>query len=158
MSNKQKIVTSLWFGNNAEEAVNFYISVFPDSRIKQVSRFGPGGHMPEGSLLSASFELNGVEFMALNGAPAGFSETASLMVSCDSQEEIDAYWQKLSTGGEEGQCGWLKDKFGLSWQIVPSMLGEMMSGGDTARTSRVVNAFLQMKKFDIRALEAAYGA
>jgi predicted 3-demethylubiquinone-9 3-methyltransferase (glyoxalase superfamily) len=156
----QKITPCLWFDRSAEEAVNFYTSVFKDSKIGKVSRYGKEGFeihgQPAGTVLTMEFELNGQSYTALNGGPIfKFNEAISLMVSCESQEEIDYYWEKLSAGGDPQaqQCGWLKDKFGLSWQIVPSILGELMS--DPKRSEKVMKALLKMKKIDIQGLKQA---
>ncbi len=154
----KNITPCLWFDNQAEEAAKFYTSVFKNSKIGIVSRYGKEGfefhHKPEGTAMVVSFTINGQEFTALNGGPQfKFSEAISFQVFCDSQEEIDYYWEKLSEGGKEDQCGWLKDKFGLSWQIIPSILPKLMS--DPKRAGRVTQAFLQMKKFDIKKLEQA---
>ncbi|MEM8805960.1 MAG: VOC family protein [Cyanobacteria bacterium P01_G01_bin.38] len=155
---QQKIVTSLWFDDNAEEAINFYLSIFNNSRILSLQRYGKAGLGPEGSIMTISFELEDQKFLAINGGPAfKFTEAISLLVNCDSQAEIDALWDKLSAdGGEESQCGWLKDKYGLSWQIVPARLGEMMQSDDTEKTQRVMEALLKMSKLDIDTLEQAY--
>ena len=152
----QKIVPFLWFDSQAEEAVNFYTSIFKDSKIKMVSRYGDSGPGPKGSVMTASFELNGQEFIALNGGPVfKFTEAVSFVVNCDTQQEIDEYWEKLSEGGEKSRCGWLKDKFGLSWQIVPSVLSDLLKG--TARQSNnVMQAIMKMDKLDISQLESAY--
>jgi predicted 3-demethylubiquinone-9 3-methyltransferase (glyoxalase superfamily) len=149
------VIPCLWFDSQAEEAAVFYTSVFANSKIESVSRYGKEGFeihgRPEGSAMTVVFSLNGQSFTALNGGPVfKFSEAVSLQVFCDTQEEIDHYWTKLSEGGEEGQCGWLKDKYGLSWQIIPSVLPELLS--DPIRSGRVTRAFLQMKKFDIAKL------
>lgn len=153
----QRITTFLWFDNNAEEAVNFYTSIFKDSKIKKVTRYGKAGPGPEGSLMTASFQLEGQEFMALNGGPQfKFSEAVSLVVNCETQEEVDEFWEKLSEGGEKGPCGWLKDKFGLSWQVVPTILGKMLCDEDAEKANRVTEAMLQMGKIDIAELERAY--
>jgi len=153
----QKITPCLWFDNNGEEAMNFYISVFPNSRIVSASRHGNAGPGPKGSLLVGIFELQGREFMILNGGPAHkLTEAASLMATCENQQQVDELWTRLSEGGEEGRCGWLKDRFGLSWQIVPSILGKLMSDPDPARSGRVMNALLQMRKLDIAVLQQAY--
>jgi len=146
----QKITPFLWFDNNAEEAMNFYTSIFKDSRIKSVNRISD-------SILTATFELNGQEFMVLNGGPRfKLTEAISLFVNCENQEEVDDYWNKLVEGGEPQQCGWLKDKFGLSWQIIPQALGELMGDKDPAKSKRVMDAMLQMKKIDVAKLQAAY--
>ena len=153
----QKITPFLWFDTNAEEAMDFYVSIFNDAEVLSVSRYGEGGPGPEGSVIVASFRLNGQEFMALNGGPQfKFTEAVSFVITCQSQEEVDHYWDRLSEGGEPGQCGWLKDKFGLSWQVVPSALGELMSGQDGERSNRVMQAMLQMTKMDIAKLQHAY--
>jgi len=151
----QKITPFLWFDNNAEEAANFYVSVFKNSKILSVSRYGDTGPGPKGAVMVVSFQLDGQQFTALNGGPLfKFSEAFSFVVSCENQEEIDYYWNKLtSSGGQESQCGWLKDKFGFSWQIVPTALGELMS--DPKKANRVMQALLQMKKLDIATLEDA---
>lgn len=162
MSKVQRIAPCLWFDGQAEEAARFYTSIFPNSRITDISYFGEAGHevhgRPAGSVMVAAFELDGQPFTALNGGPQfRFSEAISLMVSCETQEEVDYYWERLSAGGEEQaqQCGWLKDRFGLSWQIVPTALLRLMSGPDRARSGRTMEALLQMKKIDIAALERA---
>ncbi len=153
----QKITPFLWFDNQAEEAINFYTSIFKNSRIKDVSRYGEGGPGPAGSVITASFELEGQEFIALNGGPQfQFNESISFLVNCESQEEVDELWAKLTEGGEEQPCGWLKDKFGLSWQIVPTILGKLMSDPDPVKAGNVTQAMLQMKKIDIAALQRAY--
>jgi predicted 3-demethylubiquinone-9 3-methyltransferase (glyoxalase superfamily) len=155
MPHVQKITPCLWFDRNAEEAVNHYISIFADSRIVTVSRYGDAGPLPKGTVLVIIFELEGQRFMALNGGPHfKFTEAISLSVSCDTQAEIDAFWEKLSAGGEKGRCGWLKDKFGLSWQIVPSMMGEVMQ--DVESSSRVMPEVLRMNKLDIATIRRAY--
>ena len=148
----QKITPFLWFDNDAGEAVEYYTSVFKDSKVINSS---PG---PDGKVFTATFELNGQEFMALNAGPQfRFNEAVSFMVSVESQEEVDYYWQKLTAdGGEESQCGWLKDKFGLSWQIVPTALGELLGSADREKAGRAMQAMLKMKKLDIAALKAAY--
>ena len=152
----QKITTFLWFDNNAEEAANYYTSIFKNSKILEVSRYGDAGPGPKGSVMIVKFQLAGQEFVALNGGPQfKFTEAISLMVNCESQQEIDELWRKLSAGGEESQCGWLKDKFGLSWQIVPTELGKLMSAKDPAKANRVMQALLQMKKLDIAKLQQA---
>ncbi|HEY1266678.1 MAG TPA: VOC family protein [Candidatus Binatia bacterium] len=157
----QKITPCLWFDKNAEEAVKFYTSIFKNSKILNVSRYTEAGydihHMPAGSVLTVEFELNGRTFTALNGGPVfKFNEAISFQVSCESQEEIDHYWEKLSQGGDKNaqQCGWLKDKFGISWQIVPKILGELLKDGKKA--DKVMQALLQMKKLDINRLQEAY--
>src|SRR5437867_945566 len=152
----QKITPFLWFDDNAEEAINFYTSIFKNSKIIEMSRFPPNGPGPAGKLMSATFELEGQEFMALNGGPTfKFTEAISLFVDCKTQAEVDDLWEKLSAGGEKGQCGWLKDKFGLSWQIVPTALGELLGSTDPAKAQRVMQAMLQMTKLDIKGLQQA---
>jgi len=156
MASKQKIKTFLWFDKEAEEAAKLYTSIFKNSRITTVSRYGDAGPGPKGSVMTVAFELEGQEFLALNGGPQfRFTEAISLLVTCDSQQEIDELWTKLSAGGEEGQCGWLKDRFGLSWQIVPSVLPQLLQDPDAARSARVMQAMLQMKKMDVARLERA---
>ena len=156
MAGKQKIRTFLWFDNEAEEAAKLYTSIFENSRILTVARYGDAGPGPKGSVMTVAFELEGQEFLALNGGPQfRFTEAISLLVTCDSQQEIDELWTKLSAGGEEGQCGWLKDRFGLSWQIVPSVLPQLLQDPDAARSARVMQAMLQMKKMDVARLERA---
>lgn len=158
MSSKQKIKTFLWFDNNAEEAMNFYVSIFKNSKIVGISRYGDAGPGPKGSVMTATFQLEGQEFIALNGGPLfKFTEAISLSVSCETQEEVDDLWKKLTAGGgAPSQCGWLKDKFGLSWQIVPNALMELASDKDPAKSKRVMEAMLQMSKLDIGKLKAAY--
>ena len=156
-----RITPCLWFDNEAEEAARFYVSVFKNSRVGRVSRYGKEGFeihgRPAGSVMTVEFELDGVRFTALNGGPVfKFTEAISLQVYCDSQEEIDYFWSKLSEGGEEGPCGWLKDKYGLSWQVVPRILPNMLADENSDKAQRVTKAFLQMKKFDIAELERAY--
>jgi len=154
---KQKITPFLWFDNQAEEAVNFYVSIFKNSKVTNISRYGEAGPGPKGTVMTASFELEGQEFMALNGGPEyKFTEAISFFVNCETQEEVDKLWEKLSEGGEKGPCGWLKDKYGVSWQIVPTVLGEMLSDPDPEKSKRVMQAMLQMKKIDINALRQAY--
>ena len=156
MPSVQKITPCLWFDRNAEEAANHYVSIFKNSRIVTTSRYGEAGPLPKGTVLTVIFELEGQRFMGLNGGPLfKFSEAISMMVACDTQDEIDAFWEKLSAGGEKGRCGWLKDKFGVSWQVVPSMLSELMGGGDAARANRVMTALMRMNKLDIAALRRA---
>jgi predicted 3-demethylubiquinone-9 3-methyltransferase (glyoxalase superfamily) len=157
MPGKQKITTFLWFDGKAEEAANHYVSIFKNSKILNVARYGDAGPGPKGSVMTVQFQLEGQEFIALNGGPQfKFTEAISLVVSCDTQAEVDELWSKLSAGGEEGPCGWLKDKFGLSWQIVPSALGKMMADKDPKKSNRVMEAMLQMRKMDIARLEQAY--
>jgi predicted 3-demethylubiquinone-9 3-methyltransferase (glyoxalase superfamily) len=157
MASKQKIAPFLWFDDRAEEAMNFYVSIFKRSRVLNISRYGEAGPGPQGSVMTATFELDGQEFMALNGGPEfKFTEAISFFVNCETQEEVDELWEKLSAGGEKGPCGWLKDKYGVSWQIVPTALGEMLSDPDPEKSKRVTQAMLQMKKLDINALRRAY--
>lgn len=156
-----KIVSCLWFDTEAEEAASFYVSVFENSRIGSISRYGKEGYevhgRPAGSVMTVAFEIAGCAFVALNGGPHfKFNEAVSFQVHCETQAEIDYFWSRLSEGGQEGPCGWLKDKYGLSWQVVPSLLIEMLTGPDTEKSQRVTKAFLQMKKFDIAALKRAY--
>jgi len=153
----QKITPFLWFDNQAEEAINFYVSIFKNSKVLNVSRYGDAGPGPAGSVITATFQLEGQEFMALNGGPDHkFTEAISLFVDCKTQEEVDELWAKLSEGGEEGPCGWLKDKYGLSWQIIPSALGELLNDPDPAKSQSVMKAMLQMSKIDIKGLQQAY--
>ncbi len=157
----QKITPCLWFDNQAEEAVNFYVSVFKNSKIGKIARYGEAGAKvsgrPKGTVMTVTFQLDGQEFMALNGGPVStFSPAISFIVNCETQEEIDEFWKKLSEGGEIEQCGWLKDKFGVSWQIVPTVLGKMMQDKDAWKSERVMAALLQMKKLDIEGLRQAY--
>ena len=163
MVNMQKISSNLWFDRQAEEAVAYYISVFKNSRIKRVTRYGKEGYdihkMPAGTVMTIEFELEGQKFVALNGGPVfKFNEAVSFIVNCDSQNEIDYYWEKLTQGGDKNaqQCGWLKDKFGLSWQVVPTSLSEMLGDKDSKRSGAVMNAMLKMKKLDIEKLEEAF--
>jgi len=156
----QKITPCLWFDNEAEEAAEFYTSIFKNSKIGRISRYGEAGHEIHGraadTVMNAEFELNGQKFLALNGGPIfKFNEAVSFIVNCESQEEVDYYWEKLSDGGEERPCGWLRDKYGLSWQIVPTVLGELKSGSDRNKSERVMQAMLKMKKLDIEALASA---
>jgi predicted 3-demethylubiquinone-9 3-methyltransferase (glyoxalase superfamily) len=155
----QKITTFLTFNDQAEEAINFYTSIFDNSKIVNTTRYGDAGPGPKGSLMSATFELAGQQFMALNGGPSfTFAQGISLFVSCETQEEVDEYWEKLSEGGAEGPCGWLTDKFGVSWQVVPRVLGEMLNDEDPEKAKRVMNAMLQMSKIEIEGLRRAYEA
>ncbi len=155
---QQKITPCLWFNQEAEEAANLYVSLFKDSKILSMSRYGDAGPGPKGSVMVVEFQLAGQKFQALNGGPAfSFTEAISMSVSCDSQEEVDMLWSKLTAnGGKESQCGWLKDRYGLSWQIVPKRFIELMKDKEPKRTQRVVQAMLTMKKFDIARLEEAY--
>ncbi len=153
----QKITPFLWFDDQAEEAANFYVSIFKNSKIVNIVRYGEAGPGPAGTIMTVAFELNGQEFTALNGGPEfKFTEAISFFVNCESQQEVDELWEKLSEGGEEGPCGWLKDKYGLSWQIVPTVLGEMLNDPDPAKAQRVTKAMLQMQKIDIAGLKQAY--
>jgi predicted 3-demethylubiquinone-9 3-methyltransferase (glyoxalase superfamily) len=153
----QKISPFLWFDNRAEEAMNFYTSIFKNSKVGKVARYGDAGPGPKGSVMVASFELDGMKFTALNGGPQfKFTEAISLYVDCDTQDEVDHYWSKLSEGGQTQQCGWLKDKFGLSWQIIPSALPRLMSDPDPAKAGRVMQAMMQMTKIDTAKLQQAY--
>ena len=155
--NTQKINPCLWFNVNAEEAVNFYISVFKNSKIDILTRYGENAPLPEGTVLTIAFQLDGQHFLALNGGPEfTFSEAISFIINCDNQEELDYFWSKLSEGGREVQCGWLKDQFGLSWQIVPTRLAELMKSGDTEKSGRVMQVLMQMVKIDIAGLQAAF--
>ncbi|HXV58184.1 MAG TPA: VOC family protein [Gaiellaceae bacterium] len=152
-----RITPFLTFESQAEEAVAFYTSVFEDSRLLSVRRYGPAGPGPNGSVMSATFELLGQELVALNaGSPFAFGPGLSLFVSCETQEEVDAYWEQLSAGGEQLQCGWLVDRFGVSWQIVPRVLGELLADEDRERANRVMEAMLRMTKIEIAELQAAY--
>lgn len=153
----KKITPFLWFDNKAEEAMNYYISIFKNSKVLTVTHYKEGGPMPAGTVMTAAFELDGQEFVALNGGPLyKFTEAVSFSINCDTQQEIDHYWDKLSKGGEIQMCGWLKDKFELSWQVVPTKLGQYFDDKDPARAQRVMKAMLKMQKFDIRKLEEAY--
>jgi predicted 3-demethylubiquinone-9 3-methyltransferase (glyoxalase superfamily) len=157
----QKITPFLWFNDNAEEAVKFYTSIFKKSKIGKIARYDEAGEKvagrPAGSVMTIEFEIEGQDFIALNGGPHfKFNEAVSFVVSCKTQTEVDYYWNKLSAGGKEVQCGWLKDKFGLSWQIVPTILGELMSDKDPVKSQRVMEAMLKMVKLDINKLKAAY--
>jgi predicted 3-demethylubiquinone-9 3-methyltransferase (glyoxalase superfamily) len=153
----QNITPCLWFDTEGEEAANFYISLFKNSMILNVSHYGDAGPRPAGSVMTVSFELNGQEFIALNGGPDySFNEAISFQVACESQTEVDAYWEGLSEGGEEGPCGWLKDRFGVSWQIVPTALGAILSNSEDGDSQAAMQAMLQMKKLDIDVLRAAY--
>jgi predicted 3-demethylubiquinone-9 3-methyltransferase (glyoxalase superfamily) len=157
-----RITPCLWFDNQAEEAANFYVSIFRNSKIKRISRYGKAGHeihgRPAGSVMTVEFEIDGVTFTALNGGPIfTFDEAISFQIPCETQEEIDYYWSRLTAdGGSEGPCGWVKDKFGLSWQVVPTALTDMLMDHNSEKTERVTAAFLQMKKFDIAKLKRVY--
>jgi len=153
----QTITPFLWFDGRAEEAARYYTSIFKHSKILGMSRYGEAGPGPKGTVMVVQFQLNGQEWLALNGGPQfKFTEAISFVVNCDTQEEVDELWEKLSEGGVPNRCGWLKDKFGVSWQIVPTVLGKMMQDKDTARAQRVMNAMLQMDKLDIQRLKQAY--
>ena len=156
-----KITPFLWFDTQAEEAATLYTSIFKNARIHQVSRYGKAGHethgMEAGKVMTVAFELEGKSFIALNGGPYfKFNEAVSFQITCETQDEIDYFWSKLSEGGEESRCGWLKDKFGLSWQVTPAKLIEMVTSSDKAKAGRAMNAMMQMKKIDIARIEAAY--
>lgn len=153
----QKITPCLWFNSNAEEAVKFYLSVFKNSKKGRVSYYGENAPMPKGTVLTVAFQLEGQEFLALNGGPHfKFTEAISLIVNCTTQKEIDYYWEALSEGGVKVECGWLKDKFGLSWQVVPTIISKMMTDKNAEKSSRVMQAILKMKKLDIKTLKQAY--
>ena len=154
---KQKITPMLWYDTQAEEAANFYCSIFKNSRVNNVARYGDTGPGPKGQVMVVSFELDGQEFTALNGGPTfKFTEAISMVVNCETQEEIDTYWEKLSAGGQEVECGWLKDKYGLSWQITPTIIGEFWSKGDQEQLDRVMGEVMKTKKFNIQKLKDAY--
>jgi len=154
----QKITPFLWFDGKAEEAARFYASIFKNSMMRGVTRYGDTGPGPKGSVMTAVFELDGQEFVALNGGPQfPFTEAVSFVVNCETQDEIDYFWEKLSAGGQEIECGWLKDKFGLCWQIIPRALWKMLQDPDSKKTNRVMQAVLQMVKLDLKRLEQAYG-
>jgi predicted 3-demethylubiquinone-9 3-methyltransferase (glyoxalase superfamily) len=158
---KQKITPCLWFDTQAEDAAKFYCSAFKNSKINAISRFPDAGqeihNKPAGSVMMVTFELDGQPFAALNGGPIfKFDEAVSFQIACETQADIDYYWGKLTEGGQEGPCGWLKDKFGLSWQVVPAAISRMMTDPDTKKSARVMNAFLKMKKLDLMAIERAY--
>jgi predicted 3-demethylubiquinone-9 3-methyltransferase (glyoxalase superfamily) len=154
----QKITPFLWFDGKAEEAMNFYVSIFKNSKVGQVARYGEAGPGPKGSVMTATFQLEGQEFMALNGGPLfKFSPAISFFVNCTTQQEVDELWDKLSEGGAKNRCGWLTDKFGVSWQIIPTVLGQLLQDKDAAKSSKVMQAMLQMEKIDIQGLKEAYG-
>jgi len=156
VTGNEKITPCLWFDRNAEEAVNHYISIFKNSRIISLSRYGETGPLPRGTALTVTFELEGQRFQALNGGPYfKFTETISLSVSCGTQAELDGFWERLSEGGEQGQCGWLKDKFGLSWQIIPTALGQLLGDPDPKRANQALQAMLKMTKLDVAELQRA---
>ncbi len=153
----QKITPFLWFNDKAEDAMNFYVSIFKNSKILNVSRYGETGPLPVGTVMIANFEINGQEIMVLNGGPFfPFTEAFSLFVNCDSQQEVDELWEKLTDGGEPAQCGWLKDRYGLSWQIVPSALGQLMGSGTPQHSQRVMESMLKMNKIDVPTLQRAF--
>jgi predicted 3-demethylubiquinone-9 3-methyltransferase (glyoxalase superfamily) len=153
----KKITPFLWFDNQAEEAVNLYTSLFPNSKVKEIARYPEDGPGSAGTVMTVNFELNGQEFTALNGGPEfKFTEAVSFVVHCEDQAEVDKYWEKLSEGGEIQDCGWVKDRFGLSWQVVPTVLFELLSDGDAEKSKRVMQAMLQMKKIEIKPLQEAY--
>jgi predicted 3-demethylubiquinone-9 3-methyltransferase (glyoxalase superfamily) len=152
----KEITPCLWFDTEGEEAAKFYTSVFPNSKIANVARYGSAGPRPEGTVMTVGFELNGQKFLALNGGPDfSFTEAVSFQVFCETQDEVDRFWDTLSEGGEEGPCGWLKDKFGLSWQIVPTVLTELLADPDREKSQRVMQAMLSMRKIEIEPLERA---
>ena len=153
----QKITPFLWFNDQAEEAMNFYVSIFKNSKVGRVTRYPKGSPGPEGKVMSVTFQLEGQEFMGLNGGPMfKFSEAISLFVDCETQEEVDELWARLSAGGEPGRCGWLKDKYGLSWQIIPKALMKLMQDPDPQKSQRVMQAMLKMSKIEVKALQQAY--
>ena len=153
----QKIVPFLWFDGKAEEAASYYVSIFPNSKVLNVSRHGDAGPGPKGTAMGVTFQLDGQEFYALNGGPQfKFTEAISLFVNCKTQQEVDTLWEKLTQGGQKSQCGWLKDKYGLSWQIIPTALGQMLGDKDPQKSKRVMEAMLKMNKIDIETLKQAY--
>ncbi len=155
----KKITPFLWFDGKAEEAMNFYVSIFKNSKVVSITRYGETGPGPKGTVMTAAFQLNGQDFTALNGGPQfTFSPAISFVVNCETQQEVDELWEKLSEGGEKQVCGWLKDKYGLSWQVVPTVLIEMLQDKDPERADRVMKAMLQMGKIDIQTLKQAYNA
>lgn len=157
LEDMQKITPFLWFDDQAEEAMNFYTSIFKNSKIGSVHRYGEAGPGPKGTVMSATFELEGQKFMALNGGPLfKFTPAISFFVNCETQPEVDDLWEKLSAGGEKSRCGWLKDKFGVSWQIIPSVLGELLADKDPEKSKRVMEAMLRMDKIDIEELKCAH--
>jgi len=153
----QKITPFLWFDGKAEEAMRFYVSIFKNSKIGKITRYGDAGPGPKGTVMSATFQLEGQDFYALNGGPAfTFSPAISFFVNCETQEEVDVLWEKLSEGGTKDRCGWLKDRYGVSWQIIPTVLGELMNDPDPSKAQRVMKAMLEMNKIDIAGLKRAY--
>ena len=153
----QKITPFLWFDGKAEEAANFYVSIFKNSKIVSVNRYGEAGPGPKGTVMIVKFQLDGQEFLALNGGPQfKFSQAVSLVANCETQAEVDALWEKLSAGGKKQDCGWLTDKYGLSWQVVPTIVGELMQDIDAEKTKRVMQAIMGMKKLEIAGLKRAY--
>ncbi|MCU1265763.1 MAG: hypothetical protein JWM21_2081 [Acidobacteria bacterium] len=153
----QKITPFLWFDDQAEEATNFYVSIFKNSKVVGLSRYGEAGPGPKGTVMVAEFELDGLGFIALNGGPQfKFTEAISLVVNCETQEEVDEFWEKLSEGGQKSRCGWLKDKYGLSWQVVPTILAQLMKDKDPEKRNRVMQAMLKMDKLDINTLKEAH--
>jgi len=155
----QKITPFLWFDNSAEEAMNFYVSIFPNSKVLSVTRYGEGGPGPKGTVMSATFELDGQIFYALNGGPQfKFTPAISFFVNCETQAEVDELWDKLSAGGRKDRCGWLQDKYGLSWQIIPSALGKLLGDKDPKKSANVMKAMMQMQKIEIAGLQQAYEA
>ena len=157
MPPKQKIMPCLWYDNQAEEAANHYISIFKDGKINSITRYGDAGPGPKGSVLTVAFELAGQRFLALNGGPIfKFTEAISLIIDCKDQAEVDELWEKLSEGGSKSQCGWLKDKYGLSWQVVPSVVAAMVQDPDPEKNARFMSAMFKMQKLDIAVLKAAY--
>jgi two-component system sensor histidine kinase QseC len=154
----QKISPSLWFNDNAQEAIDFYLTVFKQGKIVNSSYYGENAPLPKGTLLAATFQLEGLEFVAINGGPVfSFTEAISFTINCETQEEVDYYWEKLTAdGGKESQCGWLKDKFGLSWQVVPTILSKLIADSDKEKAGRAMQAMMKMKKIDISVLEKAY--
>jgi predicted 3-demethylubiquinone-9 3-methyltransferase (glyoxalase superfamily) len=153
----QKITPFLWFDDKAEEAMNFYVSIFRNSKVVRVSRYGEGGPAPKGTVMSATFQLDGQEFFALNGGPMfTFTPAISFFVNCETQQEVDELWEKLSEGGETQRCGWLKDRYGLSWQIIPSTLGKLLGDKDAKKSQSVMKAMMRMDKIDIEGLMRAY--
>ena len=153
----QKITPFLWFDGNAEEAMNFYVSIFKNSKVVSVARYGEAGPGPKGTVMSATFQLEGQDFYALNGGPQfKFTPAISLFVNCETQQEVDELWEKLSEGGRKDRCGWLQDKYGLSWQVIPAILGKLLRDKDPEKSNRVMKAMLQMDKIDIQRLKRAY--